>query len=279
MNNAKQPYGGLPPAKTQTATVELLINGKKQKVQITAPTGLTQPSSLLPQFQRLADSFVADAVKSVEESGARISCRKGCGACCRQVVPISDMEAQRLRQIVRQMPQERRDRVMAKFQAARETLDQAGLLKKFLNPEDVRDEEVTAIGLKYFAQNIACPFLEEESCSIHPERPIACREYLVTSPAENCSNPRRGKIHCVPMPVKLSKAIRRLGDPDGTPWLPLILALDQTGIRDNQPPTHTGTALVEMLFKKLAGTDKPASKASDIMLGHAAKSRPWWRFW
>jgi Fe-S-cluster containining protein len=36
-----------------------------------------------------------------------------------------------------------------------------------------------------------CPFLEDESCSIHPDRPLVCREYLVTSPAELCAGPRR----------------------------------------------------------------------------------------
>ncbi|HEY5241787.1 MAG TPA: YkgJ family cysteine cluster protein [Polyangiaceae bacterium] len=30
-------------------------------------------------------------------------------------------------------------------------------------------------------ETVSCPFLEEESCSIHPDRPPICREYLVTS--------------------------------------------------------------------------------------------------
>jgi hypothetical protein len=35
--------------------------------------------------------------------------------------------------------------------------------------------------VRYFLQGVACPFLEAESCGIHPDRPLACREYLVTS--------------------------------------------------------------------------------------------------
>ena len=52
-------------------------------------------------------------------------------------------------------------------------------------------EERTELAYEYFKHGIACPFLEDESCSIHPDRPMACREYLVSSPAENCRAPRR----------------------------------------------------------------------------------------
>ncbi len=45
---------------------------------------------------------------------------------------------------------------------------------------------------RYFHLGIACPFLEDESCSIHADRPISCREYLVTSPAVNCADPKPG---------------------------------------------------------------------------------------
>ena len=38
------------------------------------------------------------------------------------------------------------------------------------------------LGREYFQLGIPCPFLEEESCSIYHDRPITCREYLVTSP-------------------------------------------------------------------------------------------------
>ena len=57
-------------ATTQTATVALLVNGRELNVQVTAPTGLTQPLSLLPEFQSLTNQIVGHAVKGAEESGA-----------------------------------------------------------------------------------------------------------------------------------------------------------------------------------------------------------------
>jgi Fe-S-cluster containining protein len=271
-------------AKNQTATIDLVVNGRALRVQITAPKGLTRPSSLLPQFQSLADSFVAHAVKATEEEGLRISCKKGCGACCSQVVPISDIEAQSLRKLVSLMPEGRRNQIKARFVAARESLHKAGLLEKLLNPEKIREGEVNQLGLQYFAQGIACPFLEEGSCSIHPDRPISCREYLVTSPAENCARPQRDNIRCVNMPMKISKAIRRLGDPDGSPWLPLILALDHADSKRAQPPKYTGPELVQMLFARLTDAEKshptPDGQATAVTGTTAeTRARPWWRFW
>ena len=49
---------------------------------------------MLPVIQNFANALVDVAVKSVEDKGKTISCKAGCGACCRQLVPISETEAQ-----------------------------------------------------------------------------------------------------------------------------------------------------------------------------------------
>ena len=56
-------------------------------------------------------------------------------------------------------------------------------------------ETAHALGLKYFALGIPCPFLEEERCTIHEIRPLRCREYLVVSPAEHCAHPATKRGH------------------------------------------------------------------------------------
>ena len=50
-------------------------------------------------------------------------------------------------------------------------LKEAGLLPQLLQREHLNDEEYTALATAYFQQQIPCPFLEDESCSIHAERP------------------------------------------------------------------------------------------------------------
>src|SRR5262249_44693347 len=138
-----------------------------------------------------------------------ISCKAGCGACCRQLVPISEVEARNIGELVNSLPEPRRSQICARFAEARHRLEKAGLLEKLLHPENWPKDERQATGTWYFEQGIACPFLEKESCSIYADRPIACREYLVTSPAEHCAHPSAETVRCVKMPLKFGTALAR----------------------------------------------------------------------
>ena len=151
------------------------------------PAGPTRLRQLLPLVQSFADAVVEGAAKGAEEQGLKISCKKGCGACCRQAVPISEVEARRIRDVVNELPEPRRSQVRARFAEARRRLAEAGLLDDLLHPGDWALRGNASFSLKYFYLGIPCPFLEEESCSIYADRPLTCREYLVTTPAENCA--------------------------------------------------------------------------------------------
>ena len=50
----------------------------------------------------------------VAARGEAISCKAGCGACCRQLVPVSETEAHHLRDVVEAMPEPRRAAVTAR---------------------------------------------------------------------------------------------------------------------------------------------------------------------
>lgn len=264
--------------KTRTATVDLLISGLKVRVQVTAPTGLTSPAALLPQFESVTDALVAAGVKAVEAANQCISCRKGCGACCRQLVPISGIEARKLRVLVNKMPEHRRAEILARFESAKLRLGKAGVLEKLLAPESIKGKAVRQLGLDYFFVGVACPFLEDEACSIHKDRPLACREYLVTSPAAHCANPSPERIHRVKLPVQVSTTVRRLTEEDETAaWLPLILALDWADAHPQKPPHRTGIEWVELLFKELSGA--PRESEDEEESPPAAKRKPWWKFW
>jgi Fe-S-cluster containining protein len=173
-------------------------------------------------------------------------------------VPISEPEARRIRDLVEALPEPRRSTVRARFAEAHQRLEQAGLLETLRHPDQWATDRFNPVGLAYFGQHIACPFLEDESCSIHPDRPMACREYLVTSPAANCAHPSAETIDRVKMPKSVWSAVARL-DPVAPSdrfirWVPLILALEWVKSHPEEPPRRPAPELVCAFLEQLTGT-------------------------
>src|SRR5262245_6458524 len=96
-----------------TAEVRLKIGGSPVHLRIDGPAGPVGPRDLLPVLHGLAEVVTAAAVRQVEQQGRSVSCRKGCGACCRQVVPVSPSEARDLARLVAALPEPRRSAVVA----------------------------------------------------------------------------------------------------------------------------------------------------------------------
>src|SRR6266576_2839276 len=83
------------PPKSGSANVDLAatVGNCELKMSVTVPAGPTRLDDLVPLLQILSDNVVAVAEHEAAQQGVCISCRKGCGACCRQLVPISPVEA------------------------------------------------------------------------------------------------------------------------------------------------------------------------------------------
>ncbi len=160
----------------------------------------------------LSSEVAAMGERQVAKQDYKVSCRKGCGACCRQLIPLAPTEAVMIAELLDNLPSELQARVRDRFERAEERLRETGLWDKLcaLDDPDVSEEEMIRITREYFELGLACPFLEDEACTIHELRPSACREYLVVSPAEHCSNPYQAGITRVPISLRLSKALAEL---------------------------------------------------------------------
>lgn len=183
---------------------------------------------LIPTLQQLTQHEVETAVMNLPE-GETVSCRAGCGACCRQMVPISLSEAVFLTEhVMAGLSEEHRQRVMGRIREAERALAEVGMMERLQDLPSERDPEVRQkVGICYMLMGIACPFLDEGNCSIHQLRPLACREYLVTSDATHCATPQLGSVKQVPIPHKGSHALIRMdaATTHSPGWLPMILAL------------------------------------------------------
>lgn len=229
-----------------TGNLSLDIDGRSLSLEMTIPEGPVSPRTMLPAFRFLTEALVHVGVDVAQDDGLQITCQAGCGACCRQAVPISTIEAWELRDLVERMPEPKRTEVKARFAKARETATAAGLWDVLLEPEHLDNKELEAKVVAYFGLGIACPFLENESCSIHPERPISCREYLVSSPKERCADLDSKGIMRITLPAKASLPVGRLVPIPGrrASWIPLIAALDWADSHAENAPHRPGPALL-----------------------------------
>jgi Fe-S-cluster containining protein len=244
-----------------TARIAFSLVGQRFDVQASLPQGRARPRDLLPALHAIDDAVVDSAVHEVERQGHTISCRKGCGACCRQVVPISEAEAHQLREVIERLPPPRQATIRTRFAAARERFERAGLLDRLRRPGQMNDEQRQKLALDYFREWVACPFLEDESCSIWPDRPLECREYLVTTPAEHCSRPLEESVVSVGLPGRVSVALGELGTSTserGVWWLPLILALEWTDAHPLEPKSRPTQQLLREVLGRLTQQHRPA---------------------
>jgi len=248
---------------TRCATIEMAVAGRKIRLEVSAPVGPTRVVDLLPLVNSLVDSFAAITVEKSEESGGKISCKKGCAACCRQLIPMTEFEARRISELVDGMPEPRRSEMVARFEAARKKVQDAGLERELLETEANGRAEHLALALKYFRFGIACPFLENEMCSIYSDRPIPCREYLVTTPAENCRELKPGTVKSIRCQENFASIISRVAEDPATPrrtQIPLIFAREWAADHPDEPPTRPGTELLREFFHYLTEKEIPETE-------------------
>lgn len=189
-------------------------------LEIQTPEGPLRATLVVPleplRLPELAWSFLGISNKLTDLGVARearegriVSCQKGCGACCRQLVPLSPPEAWMIADVVAGLSPARGAEVRRLFGEAVETIGRSGV-RAALERRMERVEQMTSAALDYFRLGVACPFLRDDACSIHPYRPSICREYLVTSPASHCAELGRRPIERVPVNVRLSEALANL---------------------------------------------------------------------
>ena len=236
------------------ATVEISVSGTPLRLSFDMPDAKVKLRRMLPVFHQISNTFVRLGVENINESGKQISCRAGCGACCRQLVPLSEAEAHQLAELVEAIPEPGRTEIRKRFAAGLEKLNGAGFFEKLDGAAHGSEEQYSDTVDEYFTYQVACPFLENESCSIHESRPIACREYLVTSSPEYCSSAKGEGIENVQHLFKVKEAVIALGVdklPRELPYVPMIKALEWSEQNSEDTSERESREWMGMFFQEL----------------------------
>ncbi|MGI8787991.1 MAG: YkgJ family cysteine cluster protein [Pyrinomonadaceae bacterium] len=244
-----------------TGNVTLLLDGEPIDLQMTVPAKAVKAQRMLPVFQQMTNSFAEMAETAVENAGEKISCQKGCGACCRQAVPLAEIEAYQIAELVENLPEPRRSEIKLRFEKALQHFYEIGWFERLDGCGGATNEEREKVVMEYFYEQIACPFLEDESCSIHETRPLVCREYLVTSPAENCQKPSADVIRRIKFPIKASDTVRKITNSENlnkaVNFVPLILAVEWAKKHADHFPEKTGEQWMADFFTNLTKSELP----------------------
>lgn len=226
---------------------------------IDVPTGLIPITAIVPLTRRLGEEAAELEIRQVTEAGQTISCRKGCAACCRMLVPLSAPEAFALREYVGQLPTDRHTLLLNRLGDTKDQLKRAGLWDRLNDIAEaamaVPDQELDPINRAYYALRMPCPYLENELCSIYEARPAACRELLVTSPAELCQDLVQNLV--TPLPVSM-----RIGSILGVVWgtltsspprlIPLPMALEWAARHEEESRrTWPGSSLLDQVLDNM----------------------------
>lgn len=266
--SSSPPEQDSPERPTALIRLALEVAGRSLEAEVRLPVAPIRPVDLLPILMSFDDAILDVVVGELLRQGKTISCRKGCGACCKQLVPIGDVEARYLVEVLSELPEPRRTQLETRFAAAVQELERQGILDRLRRADQLTShEERRQLGLDYFACGVECPFLENQSCSIHRDRPLVCREYLVTSAPESCSAPLPQRITLVQLPVMLSKLLRRFGDAVGDRpacWLPLVLVQEWVAHHPELSPQVPGPEMFARFLKLVAARRDELSSGGPI---------------
>jgi Fe-S-cluster containining protein len=122
----------------------------------------------------MVDRGINEAVKTAFKEGKILACGKGCSSCCatHQTIPVYPLELVGLSWYV---------------------------TEKLIGPE----RGIVKTQLYKYTENDPCPFLVNKTCSVHPMRPVSCRQFNVFgAPCAEGEDPYYTRREDVLSPIK-----------------------------------------------------------------------------
>jgi Fe-S-cluster containining protein len=122
----------------------------------------------------IVDKGIDEAVRTAFKKGRKLACSKGCSNCCKthQTIPVYPLELVGLSWYV---------------------------TEKITGPE----RDIIKTQLRNYKENDPCPFLVNGACSVHPMRPVACRQFNVFgTPCAEGEDPYYTRREDVLSPIK-----------------------------------------------------------------------------
>ncbi len=240
--------------------------GRTVVFRAAVPAGPATLQDAAPLARAICDAFVRQVIRAVEDAGGKITCSKGCGACCSSfLVPMTVPEAIRLVEDLQALSPRDRRRLEPLFIKAEQKLAESGLAGQMasLDPNDpastIQQRELAG---KWWSENrFPCPMLSGDTCGLYRSRPIPCREFLALSDPRCCATNTETRVR---RPFSMHQVVAAwAAEFEGTrPTLVLMANLLGWWQHNAERASRTwpGPILIRRLMEILANTAQQAAK-------------------
>jgi Fe-S-cluster containining protein len=146
-------------------------------------TGWAEILGLINKYQK----------ETADASGMKISCRKGCAACCcHWVEDVNSFEAEIIAEYLKEHHPGKISRIVTQCGKDEKSLKdlnkivEAKLAAARRGPSAAAIDPVDLLLASFYRLRSACPLLEDGLCIAYPVRPLTCRMYVSFSAPERC---------------------------------------------------------------------------------------------
>ena len=195
----------------EIVAAEIDILGQPVHFRVGVADGPARLADIVPLARTISTKLALTVLDSLSKNGQSVSCHKGCSACCHYLIPLSVPEVLRLREEVLSMSAAASGRILQScLDTAERILDRrlrTSYVERFSQSGQPRLSQVSKW---YGGLRLACPFLSDGLCTLYEQRPIACREHIVTSSPRTCEIEATNEPEVVRMPVSVLDALGQL---------------------------------------------------------------------
>lgn len=191
--------------------LEIDILGKAVYFRIGIADNQARLSDIVPLARTISTKQALTVLDSLSMNGQSVPCCKGCSACCNYLIPLSVPEVFCLREELLAMSADYSNRILQScLDTAKRLLDNKPPIFSSKTSSKSARSRIGRIGKWYAGLKLACPFLSDRLCILYEQRPIACREHIVTGSSVSCKIGQRGEPNVVPIPVSILEAVCQL---------------------------------------------------------------------
>lgn len=250
------------PSSEETISFELNIAGKMVPFHINVANDKATLADIVPLARKLSTKMAIAFLADLRKNGLSVPCRKGCCACCSSLIPMSVPEVFRMREELLAMPNDVSNRILGACIHTAETIlnktRRTSYLEGFSKSGKPR---ISQINKWYGKLKLACPLLSGDLCTLYEQRPLACREHIVTGSSDSCQKDRKCRPNVTPMPVSVLETLGQLaGELEQTDVEAVMLPFSFAWAQDNIKRAERTWPAVEMVKRFVKILKQKASK-------------------